>query len=213
MARKILEHIPEAQLQEDLKKYRQRAIELGATEAKIIGMDGVVIDERVLAKCVYPKCPGYGTNVNCPPYAMTPDETRKLVDKFHYAIFAKIEVPADHIAGQEAIEKQLIHPYRRKLAEIIGILESEAFYDGYHLALGFGSGSCKALFCPAKECEVLVPGHGCPHRLKARSPMEAVGMDVYTMAAKAGWDIYPIGDSTNPSEVPHGLRLGLVFIY
>jgi len=213
MARKILEHIPEAQLQEDLEKYRQRAIELGATEAKIIGMDDVVIDERVLAKCVYPKCPGYGTNANCPPYAMTPDETRKLVDKFHHAIFVKVEVPADHIAGQEAIEKQLVNPYRRKMSEIIARLESEAFYDGYHLALGFGSGSCKGFFCPAKECEVLVPGHGCPHRLKARSPMEAVGMDVYTMAAKAGWDIYPIGDSTNPSEVPHGLRLGLVFIY
>jgi hypothetical protein len=43
--------------------------------------------------------------------------------------------------------------------------------------------------------------------------MEAVGMDVYTMAAKTGWDIYAIGNSTNPSEVPHGLRLGLVFIY
>jgi predicted metal-binding protein len=144
---------------------------------------------------------------------MTPDETRKLVDKFHYAIFVKLEVPADQIAGQEAIEKQLVHPYRRKIAEIIARLEAEAFYDGYHLALGFGSGSCKAYFCPSKECEVLVPGHGCPYRLKARSPMEAVGMDVYTMAAKAGWDIYPIGDSSNPSDVPHGLRLGLVFIY
>ena len=213
MARKILEHIPEAQLQEDLEKYRRRAIELGATDAKIISMDDVVIDERVVAKCVYPKCPGYGTNVNCPPYAMTPDETRKLVNKFHYAIFVKIEVPAEHIAGKEAIEKQLVNPYRRKLAEIVARLESETFHDGYHLALAFGSGSCKMFFCPDKECEVLVPGHGCPHRLKARSPMEAVGMDVYTMAAKAGWDIYPIGDSTNPSEVPHGLRLGLVFIY
>jgi hypothetical protein len=43
--------------------------------------------------------------------------------------------------------------------------------------------------------------------------MEGVGMDVYTMATKIGWDIYPIGDATLPSEVPHGLRLGLVFIY
>lgn len=213
MARKIQERVPEAQLQEDLEKYCQRAIELGATDAKIIGMDDVVIDERVVAKCVYPKCPGYGTNANCPPYAMTPDETRKLVNKFHHAIFVKIEVPAEHTAGKEAIEKNLANPYRQKLSEIVAKLEAAAFYDGYHLAVAFGSGSCKALFCPSKECDVLVPGQGCPHRLKARSPMEAVGMDVYTMAAKTGWDIYAIGDSTNPSEVPHGLRLGLVFIY
>ncbi|GAG32139.1 unnamed protein product, partial [marine sediment metagenome] len=49
MARKIQERVPEAQLQEDLEKYCQRAIELGATDAKIIGMDDVVIDERVVA--------------------------------------------------------------------------------------------------------------------------------------------------------------------
>lgn len=213
MTRKILERVPEAQLQADLEKYCQRAIELGATDAKIIGIDDVIIDERVLAKCVYPKCPGYGTNANCPPYAMSLDDTRKLIKKFNHAIFVKIDVPAEHTAGKEAIDKNLGNPYRQKISEIVARLESEAFHDGYHLALAFGSGSCKSLLCPNKECDVLVPGKGCPHRLKARSPMEAVGMDVYTMAARAGWDIYPIGDATKPSEVPHGLRLGLVFIY
>ena len=43
--------------------------------------------------------------------------------------------------------------------------------------------------------------------------MEAVGMDVYTMATNVGRDIYPIGTATSPLEVPYGLRLGLVFIY
>ncbi len=213
MARKILERVPEEQLQQDLEKYRQRAIELGATDAKIITMDKVVIDERVLAKCTYPKCPGYGTNVNCPPYAMSLDQVRKVVNNFSYAIFIKLDVPSKHTAGREAIDKNLSMPYRRKLSEIVAKIEAEAFYDGYHLALGFGSGTCKALFCPDNECRALVMGQPCPHRLKARSPMEGVGMDVYTMTAKAGWDIYPIGDNTSPSEVPYGLRLGLVFIY
>ena len=200
-------------MQQDLEKYRQRAIELGATDAKIITMDKVVIDERVLAKCTYPKCPGYGTNVNCPPYAMSLDQVRKVVNNFSYAIFIKLDVPSGDIAGPEARDKNLVNPYRKKLAEIVAKIEAEAFYDGYHLALGFGSGTCKALFCPDNECRALVMGQPCPYRLKARSPMEGVGMDVYTMAAKAGWDIYPIGDNTLPSEVPHGLRLGLVFIY
>jgi predicted metal-binding protein len=213
MTRKILEHVPEAQLQADLEKYRKRAIELGASDAKTIGMDDVIIDERVLAKCVYPKCPGYGTNVNCPPHAMSLDDTRKLISRFSHAVFVKIDVPSEHTAGKQAIEKNLGSPYRRQISEIIAKLEAEAFHDGYHLALAFGSGSCKALLCPDKECDVLVPGKGCPHRLKARSPMEAVGMDVYTMAVRAGWDIYPIGDATDPSAVPYGLRLGLVLIY
>ena len=65
--------VSEDQLQKDLEKYRLRAIELGATDAKVINADRVIIDERVLAKCVYPKCREYGTNLNCPPYAMSPD--------------------------------------------------------------------------------------------------------------------------------------------
>jgi hypothetical protein len=43
--------------------------------------------------------------------------------------------------------------------------------------------------------------------------MEAVGMDAFTMAAKFGWEIYPVGKSTSAEEVPHGLLLGLVLIY
>jgi predicted metal-binding protein len=93
MAQKIIAKIPQEQLQKDLAKYRQRALEMGATDAKVIGTDDIVIDERVLAKCTYPKCPGYGTNANCPPYAMDIDQIRKVVNNFKYAIFVKLEVP------------------------------------------------------------------------------------------------------------------------
>lgn len=39
MVRKILKKVPEEQLQRNLEKYRQRAIELGATDTKIITTD------------------------------------------------------------------------------------------------------------------------------------------------------------------------------
>jgi len=212
MVRKIVEKVPEEQLQQDLEKLRQRSIELGATDAKVITIDKVIIDERVLAKCTYPRCSGYGTNANCPPYAMSLDHVRKVLSKFGYAIFMKLEVPAGDIAGAEAREKNLGRPYQRKLAEITAKIEAEAFYGGYHLALAFGNGSCKALFCADVECRALVPGQACPHRLKARSPMEGVGMDAFTMAVKEGWDIYPIGSATSPAEVPYGLKLALVLV-
>jgi predicted metal-binding protein len=213
MIRKIVEKIPDEQLQQDLEKYRQRSVELGATDAKVITTDEVVIDERVLAKCTYPRCFGYGTNANCPPYAMSPDQLRKVLNRFRYAIFIKLEVPADDIAGVEARDRKLLKPFIRKLSEITAKIEAEAFYDGYHLALAFGNGSCKGLFCADVECRALVPGQACPHHLRARAPMEAVGMDAFTMAAKAGWDIYPIGITTSASEVPYGLRLALVLVH
>lgn len=212
MARKIAEKVSQEQLEKDLEKYRQHALEMGATDAVVIGTDQIVIDDRVLAKCTYPKCTGYGTNANCPPHAMDIDRVRRVVDNFKHAIFLKLEVPSEHIAGKEAREKNLTEPYRTKLAEIVARIEAEAFYDGYHLALAFASGSCKMQFCPNNDCVALTPGKGCPHRLKARSPMEAVGMDAYSMATKVGWDIYSIGMATLPEEVSHGLRLGLVLI-
>ena len=49
MVRKILVSVPDEVLQKDLEKYRQRAIELGATDAKIITTDKILIDERVRA--------------------------------------------------------------------------------------------------------------------------------------------------------------------
>jgi predicted metal-binding protein len=212
MARKIVEKVSEDQIQRDLEKYREYALELGATDAKVINTDDIVIDDRVVAKCTYPKCPGYGTNANCPPYAMDIDKVRKIVGNFDKAIFVKIDVPPEQTAGEEAIKRDLAAPYRRKMAEIVAKIEAQAFYDGYHLALAFGSGSCKILFCPDRDCVALELGKSCTQRLKARSPMEGVGMDVYSMATKVGWDIYAIGRATSPEEVPYGLRLGLVLI-
>jgi predicted metal-binding protein len=212
MVRKFQEPIPEEQLLKDLEKYRIRAIALGATDAKIIPSDAVIIDERVRAKCLYPKCESYGTNANCPPYAPGLEEIRELVKRYRYAILFKLVTPPEALAGPIAKKTQSATPYGLKRHEIVGILEAEAFQDGYHLALGFGGGSCKGYFCPTQECTAIKVGQGCRHPLKARAAMEAMGMDVYTMIKRVGWDIYPIGERTPPSEVPFGLLVGIVLI-
>jgi hypothetical protein len=43
--------------------------------------------------------------------------------------------------------------------------------------------------------------------------MESWGMDVYLMATRAGWDIYPVGVNTQAEDVPYEAALGLVLIY
>ena len=213
MVRKIITEVPSDMLQKDLEKYRQRAIELGAADARIITTDMIFIDERVRAKCYFPLCSSYGTNAKCPPHALELDFIRKMVNNFQYAIFTKIEVPSEKMAGPEAKAKRLQVRSQVKNFEIVSKIESEAFYDGYYLAMAFAGGPCKVALCPNDECSALIPGQGCRHPLKAIASMEAVGMDAFRMAANAGWDIYPIGESISPSEIPHGLRLGLVLIY
>ena len=212
MVHKIEEKVAEEQLRKDMEKYRQRAIELGATDAKIITADMVLIDERVRAKCMTPLCTSYGTNANCPPNAPELDLVRRIVNNFRYAIFFWMKVPSEEMSGPEFRQKRLAARSAIKNFEIVSKIESEAFYDGYHLAVGFGGGPCKIYFCPDKECSAIVPGQPCRHALRARHSMEGAGMDAFTMAARAGWEVYPIGDTAQPSEVPHASRLGLVLI-
>ncbi|MFC1972676.1 DUF2284 domain-containing protein [Chloroflexota bacterium] len=213
MSRKIMVEIPREILKQDLEKYRQRAIELGAADAEIITSDMVIVDERVAAKCCYPKCASYGTNANCPPYAMDVERVRKVVDRFRCAIFIRLEVPAEEMAGKDVLRQKLQIPSQIKIHEVVSKIEAEAFYDGYHLALGFAGGSCKQAFCPTDECTALTPGQSCRHPSRARAAMEAVGMDAFSMAAKVGWEIYPIGGALSSEDVPHGNRLGIVLIH
>lgn len=210
MVRKIAADIPAEILQADLETFRQKALEWGATDAKIITSDKVIIDERVRAKCLNPKCPLYGTNGNCPPHTPDLDTVRKIVHNFHYGILVITKYPqelfpknySDSPAGKDKLGSQ----------KLISLIEAEAFHSGYYLAMGFADGPCKTRFCRNQECGVLT-GKGCIMDLKARSSMESWGMDAYLMAAREGWEVYPIGMHTRPEDVPHRVALGLVLIY
>jgi predicted metal-binding protein len=215
MVRKIVKKVSEKRLLSDLERYRKEAIHLGATDAKIIKSSDVIIDERAYLKCIYPKCRFYGTNANCPPYAIKPEEMRKIIKKYKYGIIFTSEAPSNMFVGPWDVfrKNKKVIAHRKKMAEINSKLEAMAFYDGYYFALGFGAGSCKTTFCANVECQALQPGKGCRFPLKVRSSMEGVGMDVYGMSARLGWDIYPCGGSLSPKDVPSGRRIGMVLIY
>ena len=42
--------------------------------------------------------------------------------------------------------------------------------------------------------------------------MEAVGMDVYSLIASSGWEIYPYSSDANPEDIPMANLAGLVLI-
>lgn len=213
MARKFVEKVSEEQLQKDLERYKEKAIELGASDAQIITTNMVILDERVRAKCMYPKCSSYGLSAHCPPYTPEVGQMKKIISKYKYAILIRIDAPTEDVAGPIANDRGTWKRHGRKRNKIIAKLESKAFHDAYHFALGFVGGSCKSYFCPDVDCSALKPGQACRAPLKARPSMEGVGMDVFTMAAKVGWDIYPIGENTPPSEAPYARFIGIVFIY
>ena len=202
--------VDEESLLKDLGRYREEALRLGASDAKVIPASQAVFDERVGLKCRVPLCFGFGTSANCPPHAVRPEALREAVRKYRYALLFKLEVPAPVIARNRETILERAGAYK-KVFELTSALESAAFYDGHYLAAGFAAGSCKSTYCHKLECAVL-RGERCLSELWSRPSMEAVGMDVYRMAASVGWDIYPIGSGCSPEEIPQGSLVGIVFI-
>ena len=208
---KIRVDMNEAQLLQNLERYKEKAFKLGATNAKILKAEEIPVDERVTLKCQIPRCFGYGTSVHCPPNTMKPAELRERLKKYHWAVFFTKDVPPEVIVRDKATIKERVAAYQ-DVFKIVSEIESMAFYDGHYFAFGFAAGSCRHTFCGKLENCQAMEGKKCKFSILARPSMEAVGIDVYKMVVSAGWDIYPIGSNAKPEEVPKGTLAGIIII-
>ncbi len=213
VARKISLQISPEKLREDLEKYRQKALEAGADGAKIVPANQVVVDERVRMKCLVPLCHLYGESPNCPPYTPEPEEMRKVLSKFSYAIFTRNDVlPVEDFIDDEKWHRAHMK-HQGKTHRLVSEVEALAFNDGYYLAMGFAAGGCKTALCGGQICQFLDSGR-CRFPLKARPSMEAVGIDAYRLATQVGWDIYPVAHrNVELTSIPCAISLGIIFIY
>ena len=138
---------------------------------------------------------------------------RDAFGRFSWAILIKCDVgPIEDYApgrGKTREEKRRVLSYHRQGSDLVYELERQAYKDGYHLAMGFGGGSCKDYLCQGMLCQFLDSGR-CrfPHR--ARPAMEAMGIDVISLVNKAGWAAYALVDDLG--EIPCAITVGIVFI-
>jgi len=209
--RKISLDLDETALKKDLENYKEKAIELGASKAKIIKTEEIPVDDRVILKCQVPRCFGYGVGAHCPPNTLKPAELRKYLEKYSWAIFFSIDVPSEVIIRDKATIKERVAVFLQ-VYKIVSDIESAAFYDGHYLAFGFAAGSCRHTFCGLEENCIAMEGKRCRFSLRARPSMEAVGIDVYKMIAQAGWDIYPIASRAKAEDIPKGTLVGIIII-
>jgi predicted metal-binding protein len=82
--------------EEEIKKFEfltEKALSLGATNAKIIPVADLIVENRVPVKC-RAGCITYGKKLTCPPYVPTPDEFRKVLAEYRYALLVKFISPA-----------------------------------------------------------------------------------------------------------------------
>ena len=212
--KRINADFPSTKVEEDLEKFRQMAVDLGAEDAAVISSDEIIVDERVRVKCIYPKCMFYGNNMNCPPHAPDLDFVRKLMARYSHGILFCVKGDKKDFFGPDFLKKVgRNNPAKSTLNTICSEIESRAFYEGYQFALALGQGPCKSFWCPDQPCSALEPGKACRFALKARTSVEALGIDAYTMAAKRGWEIYPCGARVEVDKLPHVLLIGLILIH
>jgi predicted metal-binding protein len=212
VARPFVIKVPEERLMTDLETFREKALELGAAAAEKIRASQIVVDERVRLKCTVPRCLRAGETPNCPPYAPELDVVRKAFAKFSWGILLKthlepIEAYAPGNKDGKAEQSLLFH---QKSGEIVYEIERLAYKYGYHLAMGFGGGSCKDYLCRGLICQFLDSGR-CRFPLRARPAMEAMGIDVVDLISKVGWEAYPLLD--DPGQIPCAISVGLVLVY
>jgi len=162
----------------DLDHFLERAVELGAKEAKVISAQSIVTAAWVRAKCQY-GCPMYGSRLTCPPHSPSPDKTSEIIASFTKAIL---------------VEGEML-----KVTPLVAALERELFLAGYYKALAMGDGPC----VQCTECSL---DKGCQFPFVARPSLEACGIDVYQTLKNNGITIRVARTPDSPHR-HHGIVL------
>jgi predicted metal-binding protein len=194
---------------------RTLALKLGATEARVIPAEEIVVENRVILKCRF-GCDDYGKKLTCPPFTLKVDEFRKMLKDYKYALIVKFKSPAeaDDDVSKSLLRSQYDSTVSRDLREkaskfwsdwkgdkeriLLAVLELEkaAFNKGYTFAVGFTSGSCGL----CEKCNV--QAGICLHPTMARCPEHAVGVNMKKTAEKAGMPIiFPIRGKPEPTAL------------
>ena len=131
----------------EVRKLVGMAREAGA-EAREIEAASVTVSDWVRFKCSW-GCKGYAKHLGCPPYAPSPEETRRVLREYRTALLLRFEgVPDIKTIDPDTIPEDF-HPMYKKLivwiSDTLYKLEKTAFYDGFYKAFGLGAYPC--IYC------------------------------------------------------------------
>lgn len=178
MAADLPAHRP-APLVEDSPELDALLRDHGFVDSHWIAGSEVAVAQWVRFKCRY-TCWEYGTHALCPPNVPPVAECREMFQS--YGRIALIHLPKALAEGETSVE------WKRDVNGRLLELERAVFLAGFHKAFALFPGDC----CLCAEC-VPTPAD-CRHTGKARPVPEALGVDVYETARRAGMPIYVLTD-------------------
>ena len=197
----------------------------GAADIRVISADDVIIDPRVRFKCMIAPCNESGSCGHCPPHGNSIQDNRSRLADYEKAVFFRVAAEQRYMsmpgftqcreAGVFDDEGALVRVgmYYILVYQIAALIERRARELGYE-PLGFAAGDCREVLCFFHPgCRALKNRDKCRHLDLSRPSMESAGMDVFAMAAKVGWDVYPLGGDSRPGDAPEASLFGLVLVY
>jgi len=164
------------------------AIETGALETCLIPSGGIIVENGGTFKCRF-GCPYYGTSLVCPPHAPHPDEFRKIISDYTWALMVRFQTS---ISVRDETACSLL---RITEPDISPELKEET--QNFSVALMAG---------PCTLCNTCSGIRGlCSHPTMRHFPADALGVNVIKTAKLDGMEIsFPFQKS--PSS------LGVLFI-
>ncbi len=175
------------QLERDLHYLRDKALAAGAGDCTVVGGDVIAWNPDIPAQMAADhRLPSIHWPLDYPR-----DDLREAMDCYQWAVF--FQLPMDNTVPDYGGGPITDPAHRRRYIqtyEIVTVIESAAFYMGYHLALGLASGNCRSVFCPdEKRCQAALKGHTCIRPNIGRPSMEAAGIDARAMAKAIDWEL------------------------
>jgi predicted metal-binding protein/DNA-directed RNA polymerase subunit RPC12/RpoP len=180
---------------------------LGVASAKLVGVDRIKVEDHFLRQCEEPRCPNYGTSLNCPPHTMTPAQFREHLKQYIHVLIFKFDMPLNAIQGAERREAALL------LHETTAAIEHQAKSLGFKKACGYSSGGCKRTFCYEHAyCAGLETGGQCRNPDKARPSLSGMGVNWHELSKTLGWAMQKNEDGESNPEAKFIMMAGLVLL-
>jgi len=169
----------------ELREIHEDFREIAAAELEVA--------EWVRWKCKF-GCRAYAKHLTCPPYAPTPEETRRLLAGYERAVVARFE----EVQPNSEVPPAHIHHYLwdaiLKMHETMFELERHTFLAGYYKAFAMAALPCSYCSdCLPERAGFVLEGEAskrfCERQERARPSMEACGIDVFTTVQKVGYEL------------------------
>ncbi len=187
IVRRIPAQIDPVLLEQDLLRLRDKALAGGADDAAVIGKQDILFDARVLERV---EADNRFPSIHW-PLRYEKDDLKGAILLYDRAIFFSLNpLPGMPDYGGGPIPDDAHRRLYLKTYEIVTLIESAAFYMGYHLSMGLASGNCRSVFCAdEKRCWAMLKGKVCIHPNIGRPSMEAAGIDARSMGKRLNWPV------------------------